>query len=128
MLHRECGRANPNAPCMEKGSCDKFFPKDFNVATTWSEHEIYPKYRRRSPSQGGAEYVMQERSGRSRVVNNSWVVPYSPYLYDNGRYRTANVVYRDALSSGGDPVPGLAGDCNAGDDWRGCDLGHPAAA
>lgn len=80
MLHRECGRANPLAPCMKNGCCEKFFPKDFQSATTWNELEIYPRYRRRSPSDGGAEYLITERSGRSRVVNNSWVVPYNPYL------------------------------------------------
>ena len=49
MTHRECGDANPNAPCMVDGVCSKRFPKPFQQATEWNESEIYPKYRRRAP-------------------------------------------------------------------------------
>ena len=70
------------------GVCEKHFPKELTKTTTWSEHEIYPHYRRRSAADGGVELVhdftTRNADGsftqRSRVLNNSWVVPHNRYL------------------------------------------------
>lgn len=76
MTHHECGPAFPGASCMVNGVCKGHFPKPFYDETTHSEDQIYPLYRCRAPDRGGAVYTM--RSGR--VVDNSVVVPHSPYL------------------------------------------------
>ena len=77
MIHHECGHANPNASCMKDGKCSSSFPKPFTSETHFTETNIYPQYRRRSPSDlPGSSHAM--RSGR--IVDNRWVVPFSPYL------------------------------------------------
>lgn len=75
MVHNDCTR-NRGAPCLSKeGFCTKGFPKPFHAATTFSEMEIYPEYRRRPPEVGAPPVIH-----KGRVVDNRWVVPYSPYL------------------------------------------------
>ena len=56
-LHGPCGLLNPDCPCMETDDrgrkyCSKEFPKDFQDETSLTEY-TYPKYRRRSPENGG---------------------------------------------------------------------------
>ena len=34
MVHRPCGETNPHAACMKDGKCSKYYPKDFDEATT----------------------------------------------------------------------------------------------
>lgn len=75
MIHHECGRAHPNAACMEQGRCSKGFPKPFAEETEWRDDRLYPAYRRRSAADGG-----QEVMHRGRLITNQWVVPYSPFL------------------------------------------------
>lgn len=82
MIHGPCGHVNPNAPCMEhKGSwkvCTKGFPKMFTHTTTIPE-DAYPKYRRRSPADGGQTTTVKLR-GNEVNIDNSSVVPYNPVL------------------------------------------------
>lgn len=75
MVHGPCGNANPNSPCMKNGVCSKGFPKAFSCRTHWDDGLSYPTYRRRSPQDGGRSIVLV-----NRVVDNSSVVPYSPYV------------------------------------------------
>lgn len=81
MRHGPCGSQNPNAPCMlnkngEKTSkCQKHYPKLFQKHTEWNDHDTYPKYRRRSPQDGGRTILTS-----CGTLDNSWVVPYNPYL------------------------------------------------
>lgn len=81
MRHGPCGILNPNSPCMRdkdgapSSFCQKFFPKPFQNSTEWSDIDSYPKYRRRSPENGGRLILTQ-----NGPVDNSWIVPYSPYL------------------------------------------------
>ena len=70
MIHGPCGSVNPNSPCMEDNKCTKSFPKNFQ-SNTVAEVDGYPIYKRRM----GREYYV----GR-HCVDNSWVVPYNPYL------------------------------------------------
>ena len=76
MTHHECGKLNPHASCMENGVCKGKFPKAFAHETTYSDSQIYPIYRRRSPDDGGATYT----TDKGRVIDNRWITPYSPYL------------------------------------------------
>lgn len=71
MVHGPCGIANPRAPCMENGKCTKRYPKPFADATCLND-DGYPCYKR--PNDGRA----YEAAGY--MVDNSWVVPYCPYL------------------------------------------------
>ena len=82
MVHGPCSNMNPNAPCMENGVCTKGFPKTYQVATLVGEGS-YPLYKRRSPSQGGRSIEkVCYREGLQTIVtvDNSWIVPYSPFL------------------------------------------------
>ena len=80
-IHKPCGRAiNPNRPCMEgegnQKHCTKGFPKSFSNRTIVRE-DAYPEYRRRPPDQGGRTHKINDKE---IVIDNSWVVPYSPML------------------------------------------------
>ena len=70
-----CGINNPSAPCMENGKCSKGFPKPFQKQTIVDNENSYATYRRRSPADGGRTIQIN-----GRTVDNSWVVPYNPYL------------------------------------------------
>ena len=81
MRHGPCGILNPNSPCMRdkdgllSTKCQKHFPKPFQQYTEWSEIDMYPKYQRRSPEDGGR--AIETQNG---TIDNSWIVPYNPYL------------------------------------------------
>ena len=81
MRHGPCGVLNPNSPCMRDkeglltNKCQKRFPKPFQSFTTWDDHDTYPKYRRRSHEDGGR--IIETPNG---PIDNSWIVPYNPYL------------------------------------------------
>ena len=66
---------NNNSGCMRNGRCKKGFPKPF-VSVTDAEGGGYPKYRRRSPADGGL--ICEGRYGAA--INNSDIVPYNPFL------------------------------------------------
>lgn len=78
MVHGPCGLLNPNCVCMKNGKCQKRFPKPFTDETTQNP-DSYPILRRRSPLNGGVSVVI-EKGGREFCVDNSWIVPYNPYL------------------------------------------------
>ena len=77
MLHGPCGRENPRCPCMEDGVCKKKFPKEFSHETRKPDDQIYPVYRRRRQAADGRPI---QYSYKGRLVDNRWVVPFSPYL------------------------------------------------
>ena len=77
MIHGPCGAANPLSPCMENGRCTKGFPKEFQPRTIMDTNNSYPVYRRRHPDDGGRK-ITNPTTGRQ--IDNSWVVPYSPFL------------------------------------------------
>lgn len=70
MIHRPCGSANPNSPCMKNNFCTKRYPRDLVDQTTLQE-DGYPIYRRRA---------RQPVVHNGVSIDNSWVVPYNPYL------------------------------------------------
>ena len=67
MIHGPCGAANPNCSCMENGRCTKNFPKEFQKLTTVDPDNNYASYRRRSPQDGGRQFVCQKSK---QVIDN----------------------------------------------------------
>ncbi|XP_053598610.1 uncharacterized protein LOC128668835 [Microplitis demolitor] len=74
MIHGPCGSFNRNSPCMVDGSCTKKYPKHF-IKETQTGEDRYPKYRRRSPEDGGVTTIVNGIN-----IDNRWVVPYNPVL------------------------------------------------
>lgn len=70
-FHRPCGRDTPNSPCMKDGKCSKGFPKEY-IEETEMTQDGYPLYAR--PRAG------RTFTHKGKTVDNSWVVPYNPYL------------------------------------------------
>ena len=75
MIHGPCGKLNPKSPCMQDGKCSKGFPKSFCNKTVINSDKTYPEYQRLDPENGGRKIKSQNHE-----IDNSWVVPYSPYL------------------------------------------------
>ncbi|XP_058188055.1 uncharacterized protein LOC131304732 isoform X1 [Rhododendron vialii] len=71
MIHGPCGSYNANCPCMKNGVCKKKFPKKFANVTTMG-NDSYPIYQRRPPRPSD--------NGERTAIDNSWVVPYNPWL------------------------------------------------
>ena len=71
MVHGPCGPANLSCVCMVDNVCTKGFPKDF-VEKTDPNVNGYPLYRRRHT---GEMFTVGKHQ-----VDNSWIVPYCPYL------------------------------------------------
>lgn len=78
MIHGPCGHLNIRSPCMEKNKCTKRYPRDF-VRDTCTGVDGYPIYRRRAPDFGGFTATIK-RNGKDFNIDNSWVVPYNPFL------------------------------------------------
>ncbi|XP_019235643.1 PREDICTED: uncharacterized protein LOC109215972 [Nicotiana attenuata] len=74
MMHGPCGNLNPTNSCMKKkGYCKFKYPKKFAEQTS-KGIESYPIYRRRNT---GVVVKIRERH-----LDNSWVVPYNPFLLE----------------------------------------------
>ncbi|XP_030058284.1 uncharacterized protein LOC115469629 [Microcaecilia unicolor] len=71
MIHGPCNDTTLHLPCMVSGKCSKEFPKTFQNETI-QNCDGYPKYRRRD--NGGVTVV------HGKIINNTWVVPYNPFL------------------------------------------------
>lgn len=78
MVHGPCGEINPNSPCMIDGNCSKRYPRQL-VQDTITGNDGYPLYRRRSTDDNGKSTVIKVRN-QDIVVDNRWIVPYSPIL------------------------------------------------
>jgi hypothetical protein len=82
MVHGPCGDHNPRSPCMEMDSrtgqarCTKKYPRAFCEETTLGD-DGYPIYRRRNQPTTAFEKTV---AGRRVTIDNTWVVPYNPYL------------------------------------------------
>lgn len=89
MMHGPCGEANPRSTCTVNRKCTKWFPKNFQDATTIDE-DGYPEYKRRDNG------VFVEKMGTK--LDNRFVVPYNPHLLM--RYRAhVNVEYCNKSNS-----------------------------
>ena len=80
MIHGPCGENNPTCPCMLNpkcpGTCFRSFPRQ-ECKETIADLDGYPEYRRRISSQRAHKIY---NLGKFPEVDNSWVVPYNPYL------------------------------------------------
>ncbi|XP_044591486.1 uncharacterized protein LOC123269716 [Cotesia glomerata] len=74
MIHGPCGDFNFSSPCMLAGVCTKRYPRPFLKETQTGE-DGYPKYRRRSPEDGGIAIKINGND-----IDNRWVVPFNPVL------------------------------------------------
>ncbi|UYV78775.1 hypothetical protein LAZ67_16002710 [Cordylochernes scorpioides] len=90
MIHGPCGPGYPNPGCMERGRCQKKYPR-LLLAKTQTDRDGYSLYRRRRPEEGGFSFVKRVRvftieNGVQVVrmtnvtIDNRYVVPYSPLL------------------------------------------------
>jgi PIF1-like helicase/Helitron helicase-like domain at N-terminus len=70
-IHRPCGDANPDAPCMKEGKCKSGYPKPFSDVTL-ADGVLPVVYRR--PRDGRTTYVGDV------LVDNRRVVPYNRYV------------------------------------------------
>ena len=78
MIHNPCGRYGNSKSCMIDKRCTKHFPNSFCNETSNSENG-YPQYKRRSVEQGGRSWQKNVKNV-AYSIDNSWVVPYNPYL------------------------------------------------
>ncbi|UYV76849.1 hypothetical protein LAZ67_14002190, partial [Cordylochernes scorpioides] len=90
MIHGSCGHGYLNPGCMERGRCQKKYPR-LLLAETQTDRDGYPLYRRRRPEEVGFSFVKRVRvftieNGVQVVrmtnvtIDNRYVVPYSPLL------------------------------------------------
>ncbi|XP_070018514.1 uncharacterized protein [Nicotiana sylvestris] len=71
MMHGPCGKVNPTNICMKNNNCKFKYPKDFAEQTSKGKNS-YPIYRRRR--------TREAVEVRGEFLDNSWVVPYNPFL------------------------------------------------
>ncbi|GKD72079.1 hypothetical protein Tco_1330361, partial [Tanacetum coccineum] len=72
MIHRPCGMANRNVPCMKDGStCNRHFPKPYSDRT-YIDKDGFVHYRRRA--------IGIETERQNVWLDNSYVVPYNRTL------------------------------------------------
>lgn len=65
---------------MKDGKCTKYYPRALLKDTQTSENG-YPLNRRRAPHDEGRTATIRNYNGQENiVVDNRWVVPYSPLL------------------------------------------------
>ncbi|KAL6223330.1 hypothetical protein ACLB2K_006717 [Fragaria x ananassa] len=74
MIHGPCGVHKRTAPCMKRGSCKRGYPKPFSD-NTYQGNDSYPIYRRRDN-----HLDVQSDGNQNRPLDNSWVIPYNPWL------------------------------------------------
>ena len=77
MVYTPCGNENnnPNSLCIENGKCGKNFPKPFQDQTIVTA-DSYARLCRRDTG----KKVKIGRGQSEHEVDNSWVVPYCPWL------------------------------------------------
>ena len=74
MIHGPCGNINYNSPCMKGGKCRKRYQCEL-LKDMQTGDDGYPKYWRRSPSEGGFTIKVKDME-----LDNHWVVPFNPVL------------------------------------------------
>ena len=79
MIHGPCGKSNPNSPCMVDGKCSKNYPKKFCSRTVLDPDNAHPEYQRLAPEKGGRS-IISTIGNKEYVIDNSMIVPYSPFL------------------------------------------------
>ncbi|XP_067643261.1 uncharacterized protein [Eurosta solidaginis] len=96
MVHGPCGQHDPSSVCMSDNKCKKRYPRAF-ISETQTGNDGYPLYRRRSPADNGRTSITQLK-GKNFLVDNTWIVPYSPIL--SKAFKThINVEYCSSIKS-----------------------------
>lgn len=96
MIHGPCGTHNQESPCMVDNKCSKRYPRAL-LAETVTGNDGYPLYRRRAPQNGGKTVTLKVKN-KNVVVDNSWIVPYSPLLSKTFKAH-CNVEYCNSVQS-----------------------------
>ncbi|XP_076037532.1 uncharacterized protein LOC143022983 [Oratosquilla oratoria] len=83
MIHGPCIGYDESSVCCngkknDRGTCQKDFPKQCRSTIKFGNNG-YPLYRRRAVGEGGFSFV-KKLKGQGVTIDNSWVVPYNPYL------------------------------------------------
>ena len=82
MIHGPCGDHNKQCACMLNpkcpGTCFRSYPRQ-ECKETIADLDGYPEYRRRLPPSQHA-CTIENLGSFTFPINNSWVVPYNPYL------------------------------------------------
>ena len=84
MIHGPCRGFDESQLCCQGKSannsnvCRKGFPKPCRD-TLYYGNNGYPKYKRRAIGNGGCS-IQKKIKGKTVTLDNSWVVPYNPYL------------------------------------------------
>ncbi|XP_076057281.1 uncharacterized protein LOC143034821 [Oratosquilla oratoria] len=83
MIHGPCIGYDESSVCCngkknDRGTCQKDFPKQCRSTIKFGNNG-YPLYRRRAVGEGGFSFV-KKLKGQEVTIDNSWVVPYNPYL------------------------------------------------
>ncbi|GBN24567.1 hypothetical protein AVEN_246510-1 [Araneus ventricosus] len=78
MVHGPCGAFNNLSTCMKEGNCSKMHPRQFIKETQFAT-DGYLSYRRKKPEDYGQTATVKMKSD-SVVIDNRWIVPYSPLL------------------------------------------------
>lgn len=68
MMHGPCGEQNPRCPCVKKGKCSKWYPKQFHDETT-VDADGFPRYRRRDNGRFIVKHGVK--------LDNRFVVPHN---------------------------------------------------
>ncbi|MFY7752452.1 MAG: hypothetical protein ACOVQU_11725, partial [Exiguobacterium acetylicum] len=79
MHHGPCGDLRPQASCMVDGKCCRHYPKSFSEETVWESSMNQPIYRRRPLDELHPWFEMELEQSHI-MINNSWIVPYNPFL------------------------------------------------
>lgn len=92
MLHGPCGAGWNERSCQRDGFCKSGYPQDYCNVTELND-DGYPKYRRRSPQDGGNTFEKRVQ-GMRYLYTNKDVVPYNKYLlYKYGSHINLEFVY-----------------------------------
>ena len=79
------------------GQCARQYPRNFSDVTVVDDG-CFPNYRRRHESNGGFTGTKHVNGSSNVIIDNRWVVPYSPYLLK--KYRShINVEYCHTVTS-----------------------------
>ncbi|XP_076042223.1 uncharacterized protein LOC143026107 [Oratosquilla oratoria] len=83
MIHGPCIGYDESSVCCngkknDRGTCQKDFPKQCRSTIKFGNNG-YPLYRRRAVGEGGFSFVKKLKE-QEVTIDNSWVVPYNPYL------------------------------------------------
>lgn len=96
MVHGPCDQLNPESACIVRNKCRKLYPRPL-LADTISGNDVYLFYRQRSPKGNGKTFTMTVNCN-DFVVDNSWIVLYSPLLSKTFKTR-CNVQFYSSVKS-----------------------------